>query len=197
MLATNHVLVGGAIGAVVEKPLPAFAAGFFSHFLLDAIPHYGPGHNRHGYWFVFKADATAATVATIALVALAPPESRAGALVGAIGSLLPDSDKPLLLLTGKPRHPRWFIRGHQGIQHEHGRGWQEVTVAVALSAVAAGALSYAHWRHSQRALERMFPGQRAPKPRKPARVRFSRWGKHLRGSERGVSYPADNWRSSY
>lgn len=197
MLATNHVLVGGAIGAVAEKPVPAFAAGFLSHFLLDAIPHYGPGHNRHGYWFVFKVDATVSTVATLTLVALAPPEARVGALAGAVGSLFPDSDKPLRLLTGKARHPRWFMRGHQAIQHEHGRGWQEVAMAVGFSAIAAGALSYAHWRHSQRALERAFPERRAPQPRKPARARFFKWGKRREENASVGSFPADNWRSSY
>jgi hypothetical protein len=36
-----HALVGAAVGKLVSaNPLIAFAAGFGSHFLLDAIPHF-------------------------------------------------------------------------------------------------------------------------------------------------------------
>ena len=41
MLLTNHVLSGALIGALARRPLPAFAAGVASHFVLDAVPHWG------------------------------------------------------------------------------------------------------------------------------------------------------------
>ena len=41
VLLTNHVLSGALIGAVVRRPVPAFAAGVASHFVLDAVPHWG------------------------------------------------------------------------------------------------------------------------------------------------------------
>src|ERR1700728_4818444 len=41
MLVTNHVLSGAVIGAAVRRPAPAFALGVASHFVLDAVPHWG------------------------------------------------------------------------------------------------------------------------------------------------------------
>lgn len=45
MVATNHALTGALIGLSVGHPV-ALPLAFFSHFLLDAIPHYGeePDH---------------------------------------------------------------------------------------------------------------------------------------------------------
>ena len=41
VLLTNHVLSGALIGALARRPAPAFAAGVASHFVLDALPHWG------------------------------------------------------------------------------------------------------------------------------------------------------------
>jgi len=40
MLIAAHALVGGAVGQSFANPYLAFGAGFCSHFLADAIPHY-------------------------------------------------------------------------------------------------------------------------------------------------------------
>src|ERR1035437_7872513 len=41
MTLTSHAVVGAAIAsAVPTHPVLAFSLGFFSHFLLDAIPHW-------------------------------------------------------------------------------------------------------------------------------------------------------------
>ncbi len=40
MLLTPHTVVGVAIGAAVSNPVVAVPAAFFSHFLLDFIPHW-------------------------------------------------------------------------------------------------------------------------------------------------------------
>ncbi len=40
MLATNHALSGALIGAFLPLPL-ALPVAFASHFVLDALPHYG------------------------------------------------------------------------------------------------------------------------------------------------------------
>lgn len=45
MVATNHALTGALIGLTVSNPLVAVVAAFFSHFVLDAIPHFGMGKN--------------------------------------------------------------------------------------------------------------------------------------------------------
>lgn len=41
MIATNHALTGAAIATVVKQPLLAVPLAFASHFLCDAIPHFG------------------------------------------------------------------------------------------------------------------------------------------------------------
>jgi hypothetical protein len=41
MTGFNHVLVGMAIAVVVRNPIAAPIAAFLSHFILDALPHYG------------------------------------------------------------------------------------------------------------------------------------------------------------
>ncbi|MCC6290988.1 hypothetical protein IT398_02895 [Candidatus Nomurabacteria bacterium] len=40
MILVTHAVVGGAIGQVIGNPSLAFSAGFLSHFILDAIPHW-------------------------------------------------------------------------------------------------------------------------------------------------------------
>lgn len=42
MRAINHALTGALIGLSIDQPAVAVLASFGSHYLLDAIPHYGP-----------------------------------------------------------------------------------------------------------------------------------------------------------
>ncbi|HSX47333.1 MAG TPA: hypothetical protein VLF63_01020 [Patescibacteria group bacterium] len=41
MTATNHALTGTAIGLLVSEPLLAIPIAFISHYVCDAIPHFG------------------------------------------------------------------------------------------------------------------------------------------------------------
>lgn len=41
MTATNHALTGTAIGLLVGQPLIAIPAAIASHFVCDALPHFG------------------------------------------------------------------------------------------------------------------------------------------------------------
>lgn len=45
MTATAHALVSGAIAAAVPNPFLAAGLAFFSHFLMDAVPHWDIGTN--------------------------------------------------------------------------------------------------------------------------------------------------------
>jgi hypothetical protein len=41
MILTTHAIVGGALASLLPShPVAAFAAGFASHFIIDAIPHW-------------------------------------------------------------------------------------------------------------------------------------------------------------
>lgn len=41
MIATNHALTGAAIAVVIKQPILAIPLAFVSHFICDAIPHFG------------------------------------------------------------------------------------------------------------------------------------------------------------
>lgn len=44
MTATNHALTGAAIALLVKQPVLALPLAFLSHYVLDAVPHFGiPG----------------------------------------------------------------------------------------------------------------------------------------------------------
>ena len=48
MVITNHVLAGSLIGIGIKEPTLAITLAFVSHFVMDALPHFGyPG--RKGY----------------------------------------------------------------------------------------------------------------------------------------------------
>lgn len=71
MTATNHGLFGAVIAISLQKyPAVAIAVAPFSHFLLDAIPHFGMSqgelHSKRFFRILF-ADATLAVVSTLAL----------------------------------------------------------------------------------------------------------------------------------
>ena len=75
MLLTNHVLSGALIGARARGPEQAFAAGVASHFVLDAIPHWGDWGTKRRFLRVAVADglvslAVAGALAPAALIAL-------------------------------------------------------------------------------------------------------------------------------
>lgn len=49
MTAINHAATGALIAVVIDKPLIALPLAFLSHFVLDAIPHFGfAGHGGIG-----------------------------------------------------------------------------------------------------------------------------------------------------
>lgn len=41
MTATNHLLSGAVIGLVIDQPAAAIIVALASHFVLDALPHFG------------------------------------------------------------------------------------------------------------------------------------------------------------
>jgi hypothetical protein len=41
MTGTNHALTGAAIGFLIGSPMAVIPAAFLSHFVLDALPHFG------------------------------------------------------------------------------------------------------------------------------------------------------------
>ena len=100
MLATNHVLSGALIGAMVRRPMPAFTVGVTSRFVLDAVPHWGKWGSRRRFLRVAVPDGLISLAAAGAFIAAAPPERRLAVLTGMAGTALPDVDKPTRLWFG-------------------------------------------------------------------------------------------------
>lgn len=59
MTATNHYITGLAIATVVQKPLLALPLAFVSHFVLDALPHFGDKDYRQKlpkFYLIWRVD---------------------------------------------------------------------------------------------------------------------------------------------
>ena len=93
MLITNHVLSGAVIGAVARRPAAAFTLGVASHFVLDAIPHWGDwGDDKSVFMRVAVRDGLAGLAVMGAFTAVAEPSARLAILAGMAGAALPDLD---------------------------------------------------------------------------------------------------------
>ena len=141
VLLTNHVLSGALIGAVVRRPAAAFAVGVASHFVLDAVPHWGEWGSTRRFLQVAVPDGMISLATVGALAALSPAEHRAAVVAGMAGAALPDADKPTKLLFGWSPFPGPVNRFHGRIQPEAaGRAHIELLAAGALAAAAFAAL---------------------------------------------------------
>jgi hypothetical protein len=141
MLATNHVLSGALIGALVRRPMLAFGVGVASHFVLDSVPHWGKWESRSRFLRVAVPDGLVSLAAMTAFTALAPADRRAATAAGMTGALLPDINKPAMLWFGRSPFPAAVDRFHNRIQHEaSGRAPLELVSAAAFAAAALLAL---------------------------------------------------------
>jgi len=137
-----------AIGALVERPLPALALGIVSHVAMDRIPHWGlphddwPGDPMKSPHFLRVAyrDGYTGLVAMGVAFGLARGR-RLPVLAGMVGAALLDLDKPSKHFLGFSPFPRPVDQFHADIQvgreHDHKMG-QELAVAPGLAAVVAG-----------------------------------------------------------
>ncbi len=73
MTATNHALTGAIIGASIRQPWLALPLAFLSHYVLDAIPHFGAGEgfmNSKYYRFYLMGEALLCFILVATLVVL-------------------------------------------------------------------------------------------------------------------------------
>ena len=141
MLLTNHVLSGALIGALARRPLPAFALGVASHFVLDAVPHWGEWGSQRRFLRVAVPDGLISLAAMGAIAAASPADRRLAVLAGMTGAALPDIDKPTKLWFGWSPFPAAVDRFHARIQPEApGRAHIELLAAAAFGSAALIAL---------------------------------------------------------
>jgi hypothetical protein len=140
VFVTTHALAGAAIGAVVRRPVPAFAIGVMSHVLMDMTRHFG-GLDMASDEFLRLAriDGTIGLGVTAAVAATAPPSVRRSTLFGLAGACLIDLDKPARHFFGRSPFPPAVDRFHGNIQNEgpHGRLTEAATTAALVAAVVA------------------------------------------------------------
>src|SRR5215469_13238989 len=127
---------------MTRRPAAAFALGVASHFVLDAVPHWGDWDNEGHFLHVAVRDGLAGLGVMGALAAVAPPEARLSVVAGMAGAALPDLDKPAVMYLGRSPFPRAVDKFHSAIQREaRSRWWVEVAAGAALGALAAVTLS--------------------------------------------------------
>jgi hypothetical protein len=139
VLVTTHVLSGAVIGALAPDLPAALTRGFVSHFVLDAVPHWGC--DPEDMLRVAVPDGLIGLAAIAAVATVAEPSRRLRVLAGVFGACLPDIDKPAELFFGRSPFPGWFDWFHAVIQHERPDRWKrEVTTAAAMAVLAAAVL---------------------------------------------------------
>ena len=139
MFVTTHVLVGAVIGARIRTPAIAYGVGVLSHFVLDAVPHWGTDGDHDEFMRVAVRDGLGGLAALVAVAALSPDRSRRSVLAGAIGGATPDLDKPFEEITGRRLWPRPVHRFHMMIQRESPERMRQELITLAGAALLAGA----------------------------------------------------------
>jgi hypothetical protein len=76
MTASNHVAAGAVIAALIAQPAVAIPIAFASHFVMDALPHYGDS-NKHSWLnrnfkYVLGIDLLITIIFLVALVIVQP-----------------------------------------------------------------------------------------------------------------------------
>jgi hypothetical protein len=159
MIISSHVGAGAFVGMVIRQPGTALAAGFLSHLVMDALPHWGLGPNTEDEWLpIAKVDGIAGLSAMALLTASAPPEARLAVLAGMTGACLPDTDKVGRFFFGRSPWPTRFDRFHEKIQNEaRDRLPREVATALALTALGTAALRAWRARAAAQELQNLEP----------------------------------------
>jgi membrane-bound metal-dependent hydrolase YbcI (DUF457 family) len=151
MTATNHVLAGAVVALAVKQPALAIPLAVLSHFLLDALPHYGfesgtifehSKHKRSLTQLITPVDGGLAIVILLWLgFFLDASVPNLLIVICAFAAYVPDIlwlptfIKELRTHVWEPRG--WFLKLHQKIQWRE-RPWGiYVELAWAVGAVAA------------------------------------------------------------
>jgi len=87
---TTHILAGGALGCLIDRPVPAVLAGVGSHMVMDVMPHYDPD-TELGY----VVDSLLGLITLIYIAGssrIRGLDTSHAILWGAIGGALPDTE---------------------------------------------------------------------------------------------------------
>lgn len=95
MTGSNHIITGALVATVVTQPVVAIPLAFLSHFVLDALPHYGHEHDDRywltsGYTRVLVVDMLI-ILTTIFAIWHFRPENWGLMIICGIAAVLPDA----------------------------------------------------------------------------------------------------------
>lgn len=125
MQALNHVAFGSLVALVVKEPAVAIPVALGSHFVMDAIPHYGEDHKAprfsRRYYGRILVDAQISVLFAAWILAAHPPHAGLVFICGLV-AILPDFLWPLALYVKKTSLMWKFFVFHKRIQRESRRG---------------------------------------------------------------------------
>lgn len=137
MTGFNHGLVGGLIARYMPLPL-ALPLAFVSHFVLDALPHYGIPQKQRDTSKLWKRFFTIDAFATFGLAVYAVLDHHYAMFFGGLAAVIPDFLWVARVIKTRSfnmsRNGNWFTKWHAGIQKfERPWGiWIELPLAVVL-----------------------------------------------------------------
>jgi hypothetical protein len=137
VIGFNHGLTGGLIARVLPLPL-ALPAALASHFVLDALPHYGVDHERRDRSLFWKVFFTFDALATLGLAIYAIYDNHFTMFLGGLLATMPDYIWVGRVIKTRSfdlsNNTNWFTRWHASIQKfETPRGlWVEAPLAIVL-----------------------------------------------------------------
>lgn len=117
MTGYNHVAIGVIVGVSIKNPIAVIPVAFASHFVLDALPHFG-NNKKFDKWntnFIYLLAIDAALCLSVLLFAIYKwPNLWLPIGLGAFFAALPDF---IWLAYGKKKLPdNWFFRFSKWVQ---------------------------------------------------------------------------------
>ncbi len=114
---TTHIIIGANLGKALGNPALAGSVSFFSHAILDAIPHHDPNHNIGNLIDSILGGLILCYIKVRNENEKSPVSSSA--LSGAFFSALPDFEL-VVKVFADPREEAFFFPTHNG-EIRHGR----------------------------------------------------------------------------
>ena len=128
MTASNHAITGAVIAVVIKQPVMALPIAFLSHFVLDALPHFGSHEDdipkRNASW-LFRAVVSVDVIGFLFLLICIPDLAKQNVLPATVlWSMLAAASPDInwiwqfvqAIRTKKWPASNWYSCFHQAIQ---------------------------------------------------------------------------------
>lgn len=129
MTATNHVITGIVLATAIRQPAIALPLAFVSHFVLDAIPHFGNHKLTHGKvqnFSIFLAVDMAIAASLLLVTFFLAPQGWQAMVAAGVLAASPDLmwvPEYISMLRSKPEPKKnWIKNFHSRIQCESPSG---------------------------------------------------------------------------